>query len=509
MNKIMFACILSACSHVYATSTLETITPDNPSRGPYVLTNTSGADLYWVELPSGYSDATITVCHTKFSGSNAGATFYMQYGFSKTENPYSMKTTYDQSSQQFIATLKVTQATRLMFYLIAKGGSHMEIVDSSADHLQSKWVDESYSASLTYSISVTYNKKNSNDSSAQDEGSSSIQSLSSSQQVYDGYLYTKSGCPQGTVQIKTAKAKSGTVSTITVAIAPIGQKKVTVRGSLDWSTGKFSASAGGSTLSLKFTQPGVSGKYGSYSLAGVRNLFSSRQATEKAVANSALEKWGGVMTLAYKESNGWGGLSISIGSKGKVRIVGATATGKKISASSQLLIGDDVYCIPVSYSKNGVTLSFAIWLNTNGEGGSITGLTNATADMVSPLSSGSYFSVSKNSIVTLLGDKTYADYLPVKVSIASTDKKWTLPKAGIVVLKNGTVDSSKAGDNPSGLKLTYTAKTGVFSGSFRAYVNKNGKPKGVKFKVNGVVVGGKGFGTATASGYEPIAVQIN
>ena len=40
-----------------------------------------------------------------------------------------------------------------------------------------------------------------------------------------------------------------------------------------------------------------------------------------------------------------------------------------------------------------------------------------------------------------------------------------------------TVDEAKAGENPSGLKLTYKAKDGTFKGSFKAYADVGGKPK--------------------------------
>ena len=48
-------------------------------------------------------------------------------------------------------------------------------------------------------------------------------------------------------------------------------------------------------------------------------------------------------------------------------------------------------------------------------------------------------------------------------------------KAGKVAVKNGVVDDSGAGANPSALKLAYTAKSGAFKGSFKAYALANGK----------------------------------
>ena len=80
--------------------------------------------------------------------------------------------------------------------------------------------------------------------------------------------------------------------------------------------------------------------------------------------------------------------------------------------------------------------------------------------------------------------------------------KWTLPKAGKVAYLRGTtdVDEAKLLENPSALKLTYTAKTGAFKGSFKAYADVGGKPKGTTVKVTGVLVNGVGYGTATVKG---------
>ena len=68
----------------------------------------------------------------------------------------------------------------------------------------------------------------------------------------------------------------------------------------------------------------------------------------------------------------------------------------------------------------------------------------------------------------------------------------------VKVLKDKSgVDLSKAGTNPSGLKLKYTVKNGTFKGSFSAYSFSGGKLKKVKVSVSGVVLGGKGYGTAS------------
>ena len=108
-----------------------------------------------------------------------------------------------------------------------------------------------------------------------------------------------------------------------------------------------------------------------------------------------------------------------------------------------------------------------------------------------------------------MGDAKYAPYLPGGVPVGG-GAKWTLPKAGKVVYRRGTteVDETKLGENPSALKLTYKASDGSFKGSFKVYVDVNGRPKATTVKVAGVLVNGVGYGTATATGGRGVSVTI-
>jgi hypothetical protein len=96
--------------------------------------------------------------------------------------------------------------------------------------------------------------------------------------------------------------------------------------------------------------------------------------------------------------------------------------------------------------------------------------------------------------------------------------KWSFAKAASVKWgkpKNGSeppefydgesgkglfVDTSKGKTNLSGIKLTYTPKKGTFKGPFKVYAlegaGKATKLKKYTVKVNGVVVGGVGYGVA-------------
>ena len=113
----------------------------------------------------------------------------------------------------------------------------------------------------------------------------------------------------------------------------------------------------------------------------------------------------------------------------------------------------------------------------------------------------------------LLGDGTYAEYLPDGLAVSQNGTKLVVAdgaKTGKVQLaKDGSVDAAKAGDNASALKLTYTAKTGLLKGTFKAYSDVNGKPKGVTVNVTGVLVDGVGYGAATIKKVGGVSVMIS
>ena len=98
-----------------------------------------------------------------------------------------------------------------------------------------------------------------------------------------------------------------------------------------------------------------------------------------------------------------------------------------------------------------------------------------------------------------------ADGLEVRMAGA----KFDIDKAGKVKLADGAVDMESAGANPSGLKLAYSIKSCTFKGSFSAYSLRGGKLKKTKVSVPGVVLGGKGYGTAYVKkvGGVPVTVE--
>ena len=114
---------------------------------------------------------------------------------------------------------------------------------------------------------------------------------------------------------------------------------------------------------------------------------------------------------------------------------------------------------------------------------------------------------------------TLAELLPDGEPVIVKGGKWSFNKAaGVKLSKDKTKvewDVAKGKTNLSGLKLTYTPKTGQFKGSFKVYTLEEvkGKTKLKKYTANvvGVVVDGMGVGRASikkpAAGPWPVRVE--
>ena len=125
-----------------------------------------------------------------------------------------------------------------------------------------------------------------------------------------------------------------------------------------------------------------------------------------------------------------------------------------------------------------------------------------------------HFNVDMDSVPDFGKDgRLLEEALPADEPIKVSGGKWSFGKAASLKYAKskatgayeliGLNDTAKP--NVSGLKLTYTAKTGLFKGSFKLYATNeattpSGKaPKLKKYTVNviGFVVDGKGYGEAT------------
>ena len=192
---------------------------------------------------------------------------------------------------------------------------------------------------------------------------------------------------------------------------------------------------------------------------------------------------------------------------------------KKVSAKGALDLSKDSVEFAVS-KKDARVVSLQFALDDDGvsvvgdfDGNDIEAQVSDGTKKTFVLNDGATFVLDVEGLCELLGDDTYAEYLPDGLSVAQSGAKWVVEggaKAGKVVVnkKTGEIDESKLGANPSALKLSFKAKTGAFSGSFRAYTNVKGKPKATTVSVTGLVVDGVGYGVATVKKLGSASVRV-
>ena len=335
--------------------------------------------------------------------------------------------------------------------------------------------------------------------------------------TYDGYLIDPSagGAVAGTIQVKAGKPNKNTgASKLTVVIQVAGQKKISVKGMTY--DGLFKADAQSLDLMLGFSS--MSGKLGRFEIDGSRNLFTAKDADSKLRAAQALNQWQGTYVVAWQDpgaaAKGWNGLSIVVGSKGKVTAKGALADGTKVSAKSQLLIGERECAAAVSWTKKGSSVACLAWFCEDGsvECGNLLGGASAKfADSRTGayLASGAAFHVDVDALAAIVPGLN-VDLVPDGLEVRMKGSAFDIDKSGKVKLlkdKSG-IDPSVLGTNPSGLKLKYKMKESTFSGSFAAYFQAGGKLKKTPVQISGVVLDGIGYGTASVKKSGSVAVTI-
>ena len=353
-------------------------------------------------------------------------------------------------------------------------------------------------------------------------GGSSASANFSQALTFTAYTLSEdSGEISGLITIKTKKEKGG-VAAATVTIQPVGGKKQTIKGTISTTDGMGQGTLAG----LTFTAGGVTGTLNGYSVDGAIDASKSKDAATVAVLNAFKGK-SFVMALEPEATtgenaamaNGVAGLSVVFSMKGKAKVTGTMPDGTKVSVSSQLIVGSEWCCLPVVYSKTGNSLAFLLWFDREGNFDSVSGMTawkgkgfevkwneDVAVSKVGNLPSTSYFHLTDKPI-EIGGAKVISELLPVDVAITPAGTKWNITKAKAVKLdRYGNLDY---GVNPSGLKLTYTAKTGMFKGAFLFYTMNSGRLKKNKATVSGIVVDGVGYGTATLKkvGCWPIVIN--
>ena len=332
--------------------------------------------------------------------------------------------------------------------------------------------------------------------------------------TYDGYLY-KGEELAGTITVKVGKPSKAGLSSVKATVILANGSKVTLT-----TAGKGTAMSkdapttvtltGGAACEVTLGSDGMKGTYGEYGIDGARNVFVSKDPQDRPVAGAALSAWYGAVNVAWSGASGWNALSVSIANKGKASVSGSLADGTKVTAKGQVIVGEEWCCVPVLVTRK-ANLAFLLWLPLDGSATPGTlGLGEDVKVGRPGLLKGEQpaFRVDSATFNTMWG-KSALPYLPDGVTVKG-GQQWGLPKAGKVTYVRGstTVDAAKLQSNPAALKLKFKSKDGTFGGSFKAYVDVNGKLKATTVTVSGVLVNGAGYGTATIKRVGSVPVTI-
>ncbi len=350
---------------------------------------------------------------------------------------------------------------------------------------------------------------------------------------YDGYLYdpwdVNPGAVVGTISVKLAAVRTDrrtgqTTRRVTATVQVAGGRRVSL--SRDMDSNWLSIPAGnGRVLELIFWGNGVSGTFDGYAIDGARNVFVSRTVTDRERASEALSRFKDeTVNLAWESTAeedgtpcGWNGFSVKVGSAGRTRVTGTLADGTKVSATAQLIVGGEWCCVPVVVDRRPHRFGFNLWLATDGSCVEAEGLDGdvrlGRAGTIGAYGDAAFY-IDTGALGKLFDDWTYEGYGPDGVSVEQVGTKWRVAggaRPGRVVLgRDGSVDETKTGENPSALTLAYRAKEGTFTGAFKYYVpSARGAPVAKTVNVYGVVVEGVGYGTAVVRGKGAVSAMVD
>ena len=195
--------------------------------------------------------------------------------------------------------------------------------------------------------------------------------------TFNSFLQTSNnGDFAGTVTIKTRKAKNGIV-TATVTIKPVVGKKQTIKGTISAYDGRGQGALSG----LTFTSEGVTGTLNGYSVDGSLDESKAKNSVYAAVLNNFKGKSFNLTLEPLKATgsnsakvNGKARFTIVFAAKGKAKVKGTLPEGTKVSLSSQLIVGSEWCCLPLSYSKTS-SFAFVMWFSRYGYFDSLSGMT--------------------------------------------------------------------------------------------------------------------------------------
>lgn len=349
-----------------------------------------------------------------------------------------------------------------------------------------------------------------------------------SARIYNGYIITD-GEISGTVQLKVGRRNSRTgVSKFSAQVQRLGENKMVYSASASVAASSpttitLKRSSGGavSTLMLRVANEYMSGSIDGSVIEGARNQTAAKENRSAEYA----AKSGRVLNIALSSAgadgsgaafaNGYSALSLKIMTKGKAKLSGVMSDGTKVSVSGlQMLLNEDgsETCIPVvapMYKGKLGGFGFLLWIAQDGA----IDVTNLSEWDASPSAAAPFtaaMSCVDAAMLAVPNDGTLVfsvDSVGFPSMIASLPVLADLlPQELAVTVSSGRLTAAQ--NNVTKLRISRTASTGLFKGSFVVYTQNGDRRKNKTVSFNGVFVNGKGYGSATVKKSGSAAVLL-
>lgn len=375
----------------------------------------------------------------------------------------------------------------------------------------------------------------------------------SSAHTFVGYL-TDGDAVVGSATVTIARGRyvrsaEETNATVRATLQVLGVGKLSMRGTMG-EDGSATLEAKGYEMDIAADAAGVTGSFEGYDLYAWENIFSAKTFNERKVALAQLDDHGGAYTVALSaDDSGYDGyavIGLTIGARGRTKVTGTMPDGTRVSATAQMIVADDVCCLPVvapMYTGKKGGFGFLLTFNelededdddydsadTNavdevtapyelsgvsswyaGDGSVISFLSLVAAAKASALANGTHTFSADISGFEIEGEDIEEGLTPDGTAFTVASGRWTFPRADTVrYTADDGYEITRDNGNPAALKLTYNARYGTFKGSFKLYgITEAGRSRRHTVMVNGVIVDGVGFGSASIKGVGAIPVAI-
>ena len=333
--------------------------------------------------------------------------------------------------------------------------------------------------------------------------------------AWNGYFIDDNGVVVGTINIKAGAFKKGkSAATFTVTLWNKKSFKIKSNVIRDDINGYWTNASvkGGNWVEAFFTHENVYGWVNGIFFDAGRDFSSDKGAAAAAFkkkldgAKKDFVLAGTSTPLSGKTDlqNGYIGVTVNIGAKGKLKFSGVLPDGNKISGKGVALVDSRGVYVPLwtqVASKKGYFGGQMISADT------LQPLRNPTGWWIAPQIESVFDFVDaqllKNSKPTAsctLWALGAPEAIDGKALDATTIPGWSEPMALTFKGKAWTTTSA----NPGKLKLTYVPKTGLIKGSFTALSGK----KKFKATINGAYVGKEGFANAFFKGKRSFGIWM-